>query len=281
MNANVAWPVGGVLAALAAWWWVVARRLEVGAWTGLAAIEDPQGTIAIAKRCGVDRLAIFVNDRSFANGGWRTYNRASIVACCQAVQAAGLRVSLVSWMRPTPEWIGDGARDLGRLATECRVDEIDLDLEEPWTVVRNFTDPEIAAISATLFASLRSTFRGRIVVDCIVGTDLRALGPPISLSDGVVPQAYTVATNPPDLERKALAKFKPFGKPVIMGIAGYWRSSPYEPGRPDVLRGVLARCSALGVRRVRVWRLEMLQTPGMAAEVLAWKARKPDAKAVA
>ncbi len=246
------------------------QRHEVSAWTGIAAISDPASAIATAKANGVDRLCIFVNDSSFTAGAWRTYDPAAVVACCEAIRRAGLRTTLVSWM--TPEWVGQGARELGELARAAGVDELDLDLEEPWTRIRAQSDAAIKQAVAELFANIRAGFGGKVWVDCIVGADLRALGPAIEASDGVIPQAYRVAANVafPDIESRALAKYQRFGKPIILGVAAYWSSKPFELADPGTVRRALANAAALGVKRVRIWRLEFLR-PAVGAEFVAFK----------
>ena len=271
--------LGGALVAGAVF---AATQREVSAWTGIAAISDPATAIATAKANGVDRLAVFVNDSSFTAGAWRTYDPAAVVACCAAIRGAGLRASLVSWMTPRPDWIGQGARELGELARAAGVDEIDLDLEEPWTVIRAWSDAHIKQAVAELFANLRSGFGGKVWVDCIVGADLRALGPAIEASDGVIPQAYRVAANAgfPDIEARALAKYRPFGKPVALGVAAYWSSKPFELADPGTVRRALANAAALGVRRVRIWRLEFLR-PAVGAEFVAFKRGDTEPRAAA
>ena len=177
---------GGALISSAALFARPAPR-EVGAWTLVDAVLDPARTIAQAQAAGVNRLCVFVNTRPgiWDSAGklvqWATpwnirHSTATIKAAVEAFHAAGLAVSLVSWMTPRPDWIA-GARDLAALATTCGVDEIDLDLEEQWTVLKTATDTAIADVTAQLFRNLRDGFRGRVVVDCIVYTCLLYTSP--------------------------------------------------------------------------------------------------------
>lgn len=261
--------VGGAAIALAR------SGREVGAWTGAAAINDPAGAIALARSAGVSRLCVFVNDRSYANGAWRTYDRAAILDCAAAIRSAGLKLTLVSWMTPRPDWIVDGARELGQLATEARADEVELDLEEPWTVLRQLSDATIAERTGTLFRNLRSTFSGRVLVDFIVLIEARVMGPAIAASDGAIPQAYDAGDNFTDgeLESLAVKRWAPFGKPIIMGVGAFSKHGGVIDTRPlGEFTAALAASRRLGIRRVRIWRLEML-SPELAQAARAFSAK--------
>ncbi len=268
--------VGWVGAALLA-----GDRLEASAWTGAAAIDDPPRAIARARAAGITRLCVFVNDRSQANGPFGTYDKASVLACAREIRAAGIKLTLVSWMTPRPDWVGSGARELGELATACGADELELDLEEPWTVVRSRSDAEISAVTAELFRSLRSSFRGRLLVDFIVLIEQRVMAPAIRLADAAVPQAYDAGDNFIDGELEAIAvqRWGHLGKPLVMGVGAFSKRGGVVVGaRPlSEYQAALEAVKALSIRRVRIWRLEMLDAPLVAA-TLSWSGA---AKAVA
>ena len=274
--AAIKWPfvaLGAGAIALGAW--LASSRREVGAWSGWSAIADPDAAIARAKLAGVTRLAIFVNQEPELDAAWNTYDRAMILRAVDRIKGAGIKVTLVSWMMPNPDWIA-GARELGELATACGVDELELDLEWEWTAtLHDATDTRIATVTAELFRNLRSTFRGRLAVDCIVGVNLRVLGPAIAAADVVIPQAYATTKNAGslaagDLERRAVKRFAPFGKRIVLGVAGWNQDGAYKLGALDALRASLASAGELGVRSIRVWRLELLDA-SESAILAAWK----------
>ncbi len=260
--------IGSVLVAKA----LSGSAREVSAWTGASAIANPASAIALAKTYGVGRLCVFVNDSSYTKGAFRTYSRYGILACVRALKSAGLAVSLVSWMTPDPDWTGRGADELAQLARDAGVDELELDMEEPWTVIRERSNADIKAIATGLVQRLRR-FSGKLGIDFIVTADMRALGPVAALVDFLVPQAYRVYVNRnfPDIERQAFERWSTFGKSLVLGIAGYWRSSPFEAGRAEDLGIALSEATRLGITRVRLWRLEMLH-PELGRELIAWRA---------
>lgn len=258
------------------WWFIAARKLEVAAWTGFAAITNPGETIRLAKRAGVTRLAIFVNSEPEPGRAFYTYNRQQIASACAAFKAAGLDITIVSWMTPRGDWL-EGAATIGDIAREVGADEVEYDLEEEWTALRSKSDDHIRGATRTVFAQTRSRFSGAVVVDFIVYTDLRVMTPAIELADAIIPQAYATVKNagtrpPGELERIAYDRFKPFGKPIIMGVAGWNQDGAYGRGYLDALRVSLDAATALGIRRVRVWRLETIDAQE-GQELIAWKAR--------
>ena len=251
--------VAGVLGALA--WFARARGVELSAWTGLSAVQNPARAIATARAAGLKRLAVFVNDSSFTSGPWRTYDPAAIVACAQAIRAAGLSVTLVSWL--APHWV-PALGAFGALGRSAGATELEFDAEEPWTLaMRPQSDATIARVAREAFDNVRGGGWGsrRLTVDCIVGADLRLVGPLVELSNGVFPQAYRVTANAnliDRIERLAVEKYRPFGKPVGLGVAAYQQSKPFLGGEPATVATALETGRALGVREFRFWRLEFL-----------------------
>lgn len=257
------------------WWWF-SRQLEVAAWSGWTAIADPATAIARAKAKGIDRLSLFVNQRP-DGAAFSTYDPAAVIAACAAIRAAGLRVGLVSWMTARPDWI-EGAATLGRLATAAGVDELELDLEEEWTAIRGQSDSAIATATDRVFDLLRATYQRRIGVTAIVYHDPRVLSRAFGRADFMVPQAYATALNAATLptgalEREAAARYRPYSREIVMGVAGWNQPGAYGIARAaDVMRVSLAAISELGIRRVRIWRLELLDDYE-GAVIGAWKAR--------
>lgn len=236
--------------------------VELGAWTGLSAINDPAQAVATAGRAGLQRLSVFVNDLAFTSGAWRTYDAAAVIRAGTALRDAGHALSLASWL--TPAWATtDNMSRLAELALRAGANEIDFDLEGPWvTSLRSASDTRIADLTDSVFEGLKAGgWRRRVVCNCIVYTDLRVVGPFISRCATVYPQAYRVTANASTrdrIERIAADRFASFGVEVGMGVAAYEQSNPFVPGNSDELTLALREGQAVGARRARVWRLEFL-----------------------
>lgn len=246
--------LGGVL------WWLRSRRVELSAWTGLSAIMDTSRAIATAKAAGVSRLSVFVNDLAFTSGPWRTYAPSDIMRAADAIRSAGLGLTLCSWL--TPAWV-ESMASFGELGVASGADELEFDLEGPWvSALQGASDERVDELAERTFSRLQAGgWRRRVAADCIVGTDLRVVGPMVRRSDIVYPQAYRVAANRnvvEVIERMAVERFKPLGAEVGLGVAAYEQSKPFVGGRPDVLDAALRAGRALGVRRFRLWRLEFM-----------------------
>lgn len=275
--------LGALVASGAAWLVVRALRVEVSAWTGFAAITYPETAIRLAQRAGVTRLALFVNSEPEPGRAFYTYDRGAIARACAKFRAAGLDVTIVTWVTPRPDWIA-GMATVGQIATENDADEIEFDVEEEMTQgLKDASDATIADTWRRIFEQARSTFRGSVVVDHIVFTDLRIVGPAIALADASIPQAYATKKNagtrpPGELERIAVDRFRPFRKPLIMGVAGWNQEGAYGMGYLDAMRTSLTTATSLGIRRVRVWRLEQIDEQE-ARELVAWRARRLDREA--
>lgn len=275
MNGLDLWPLWLSLAAAGGWLWIAHMRPEVGAWSGLEAWTHVDATIALAKARGVDRLCLFVNQEPGPGEAFNTYHRATLIAAAQRFRRAGFKLTIVSWMTPRPDWIA-GAVELGQLASDCGADELEFDLEEDWTAQRDDPSAAVEARTAALLANARQRFRGRVGGTFIVYTDLGVLGFFLKRADFGVPQAYATQKNagklpPGRLEAAAVERFRDFRVPLIMGVAGWNQAGAGgKANYLDALRDSLDAVKRLGVRRVRVWRLELIdQHEGR--ELAAWK----------
>lgn len=266
--------------------WALAGRSEVGAWIGGAALANVEGTIARAKAAGITRLDLFVNDASddLTNGpiAFHVYDHARVSAAVAAFQAAGLRVSLSTWATPRADWLA-GMRQIGALAASVGADELIFDLEEPWTVLRHHGAAAIAAATRDLFDNVRAGgFTGKLGVTCIVSADLDVLGPALKAADLILPQAYASARNTAgmvagELERRAAARYQPFKRELVLGLAAFVNPARPDRGLPgyglrspaESLGASLAGARSAGVRRVRLWWLPTLDA-AMTATVSAF-----------
>lgn len=266
--------LGALGAALGLAWYFTRDRFEAGAWTGKIAILSEAGTratIARAKAAGVKRLDIMINDFPGPGAPFQVLPWDRLRAATLAMQAAGLRVSWTTWARPSEAWL-EGVAQIGRLADELGVDEVSFDLEENWINALLGQPPAtIAEWTRRLFASLRSTYSGTVGVTHIVFPRLDVLGEALKLADLRIPQAYATVKNagnrsPGDLERIAVERFKGYG-PMTMGAAAWNTDGAYRLTGPAAMRASVGQAIALGVTRVRFWRLELIDSTE--AQILA------------
>lgn len=245
------------------------KLTEFGAWSGAAAVTNPQKTLNIMRAIGLTHIDVMVNDASrgaVEKIDFHTYDQNKIKAMVKLFQNNGIRVSLSTWACPTSDWIA-GMAVIGKLATECNVDGVTLDLEEAWLhPLKKKPQDQIDMLSKGLFFTLRNNFKGKIAVAPIVYADQKILNPILQLVDIIIPQCYSTTKNTAnlkrvgDLERTAYSRYKSFGKEIIMGQAAWNLQNAYNLGNPaNAIRASLTATLELGISKVRYWRLELIE----------------------
>lgn len=185
-----------------------------------------------------------------------------IMRACQTWQQAGIATSLTTWVVPRPDWIR-GMRDVGALATATQ-SGLTLDPEEPWTVRLRGNPARAEQVSAELLASVRSTFSCELAAAPIVYADHRVLAPLLGPCDVLIPQCYANLHNARrraagELERIALQRYRPYGRPIILGAAAWKLEGAYRLPRLAAARASLTAARDGGVEEVRYWRLDFLE----------------------
>lgn len=106
-----------------------------GAWAGSSSLSNPERDTDFAKRIGINRLDIIVNDHSAlrkpTHFDLRSEDR--IIRLAQHCHDRGIAVHLMTWTMPHPEYIKGMGRMLPDLAKEVRAVSVVLDGEEPQT----------------------------------------------------------------------------------------------------------------------------------------------------
>lgn len=274
----------------------VARR--AWAWAGLAALRDPPAFAARAAACGLTDVVLVCQDGSnprvrphfylYGDGsGPATDGKpatkptaaglakaaAKLAAAAGAYKAAGLRVHLMTWLRPAKEYIAAAGAVLGPLCRDLGAASLMLDLEEPW--VDEGVDYEAAA-GAVLHA-----FKGQVPalgVTAIVHHDAPELRPVIALCDYVCPQAYATdaawdrwKATPWGLPRTAKEKWGGYGKPIVMGVAAYDLAGAAGLSEPEAFAASLKAAAEVGCSEVACWQLEAMTAAVEGKAIKVWR----------
>jgi len=246
------------------------KLIEFGGWSGARAVNSPEKTLSQMQFRRVNHVDVMINDASrgaVEKINFHMYNRDKIIAMAKLFQANGIGVSFSTWACPTADWV-KGMQEVGKLATLCNVDGVTLDLEEAWIspLKRKKITPEVISLWTNgLYHGLRSTYKGRIGVAPIVYSSQKVLDPMFALVDYIIPQCYATTKNtanlkrPGDLERLTMARYRKYGKEIIMGQASWNLENAYHLGNPmNAIRASLTSTLELGIYKVRYWRLEMM-----------------------
>lgn len=232
------------------------------AWTGAAALSNPEQTLKIAQLSKMKLLDIFVNDHPGPKKFY-TYDEQQIRKAVAYLQAAGLDIWLTTWIKPHTDWI-EGMRFVGRLAEEVGAKGITLDMEDPWMYGfrPGVTGEEIDQWNIDLFNALRESFTGQIAVSVIINqNDIHKVKKALELCDVIIPQAYATKANagnrpPGGLEVSTVNIFQKYGKPLIMGAMAFRLDGAYGMDRASAIQTSINATRGLGISEIRYWRLE-------------------------
>ncbi len=165
------------------------------------------GQVALAKRLGISRLHLMVNDHSTDRKptAFRMDTKAREYA--RMITDAGIELHVTSWLMPHVEFLTRACSEMVQLSLDTGASSIEWDAEEPWTRAVGGLPHDKAAEMMQLYGS-------REGVSGIGYADRDKLGPLIARADYVTPQAYTTRTS--DLQ--------PAGIPAVVrrweGMAG-------------------------------------------------------------
>lgn len=237
---------------------------EFGAWAGFAALKNPDKYIKLIKQVGLDRIDIMVNDGTKAGPFHLYLPEDKLVDTLKKFLQSGVKVAISTWAKPEASWTR-GMEIIGRVATAAGVDQVTLDLEEPWiTPLKNKSVAEIFTWNAALVGTLRVHFEGAINVAPIVYANRKVLDGVLQMVDQIIPQCYSTVKNVPgsghdgSLERATVNLYKGYGAPLVMGAAAWNLDGAYGKKSADAVRTSLKATLALGITEVRYWRFEFL-----------------------
>lgn len=199
---------------------------RVGAWAGtscFASLDAAKKTVALAKKIGLTRLDIIVNDESKSRRAkpFETFTIDHIVALAKLAKDAEIDVHLMSWIMPHELYIKGAADVLAPLAERTAATSICFDTEEPWNEAEGKFDYDVAA--ATLEQRLASVPWGVTGIGYASGAKL---GPLVRRADYGLPQAYITARSglsPATGVAKVLAHWRHLWPeiPLQVGLAAY------------------------------------------------------------
>lgn len=251
-----------------------------GAWTGAAALNDPEKTLKLAENSNMKILDIFVQDHP-GTKDFYMYDEQKIRKAVTYLKAGGIDVWLTTWIKPTKTWI-EGMRIVGRLAEELGVSGICLDMEDPWIYGfrSGVTGEEIEALNVDLFNALRESYTGQIGVSVIISqNDIYKVQKSLELCDVIIPQAYATKKNAGNrtaggLEASTVNLFQKYGKRLIMGGAAWNLDGAYGTDKASALQISINTTRALGITEIRYWRLEFFYDPTLADVIKRQKYEK-------
>lgn len=265
-----------VLGAGALIWALWPRRRRVGAWGLMSSLDNPIGVLAKLQRYGITAIDVMVNDHPGQTGAWKCRPWAQIEAAARVWQAAGIEVSITSWIRPAPDWIA-GLADLNGRCRAAGI-RLNLDMEDPWYVpLLGMSQTQRDATTDAAFDSIGPD----VGATFIVYTHAGVIGPILRRAARRIPQCYATGPDPLDpvkhpgnatkrapgeLERITVQKF---GRDIILGMVGWNEEGAYGLPKMAALRASLDEARKLGIREVRVWRLDAIDADEAAA-LAAW-----------
>lgn len=238
---------------------------EFGAWAGVKALKNPDKYIKMIKSIGLDRIDLMINDGT-KSGPFHIYlPENDLINVLKKFKSSGINVSITTWAKPEKSWI-DGMVTVARIAAAASIDEIVLDLEEPWINPLKSKNPmEIFAWTAGLIGTLRVNYNGKIAIAPIVYCNKKVLDHAFGLVDTIIPQCYSTLLNVPgsghdgSLESATMRIFSSYKKELVMGAAAWNLKGAYGYVNPnDALEASLKAVVDLGVERIRYWRFEFL-----------------------
>lgn len=191
----------------------------IGAW----AMQATADQLAIAKRCGIGRIDLMVNDHAADRAPTRFRCMKEARDRAKRVTDAGFELHLTSWIMPHLAFAEEAADSMQQLAIDTGACSVLWDAEEPWTQATG--KPDYHAACCTIVGALKGCRWG------VTGIGF-APWPVLDLAefaDYVVPQAYV--TEDSQLRHggidTVLRRWAATQKQVIPGLAAYNQGRGY------------------------------------------------------
>lgn len=236
---------------------------KIGCWVGKSAILDPNKAVRDAKRAGVNHLDIMVNDATSNKNFHLFADSKTVLRSLKVIKDAGLTFSITSWLVPTDNWINGMENELVPILSELDIEELTLDVEEPYLIPLRKNVKLAEFWSERLRLAITTKYKGRVAVTCIVYTNLDLVEPLLKWCDVIIPQSYATVGNTKglhvgDLERLAYQKFAKYNKKIVLGAAAWNIDGAYGLNEKDALKASFNAILALDVYQVRIWSLRFI-----------------------
>jgi len=240
------------------------KLTEVGAWAGLAALNNPKKYIKLVKDLSLDRIDIMINDGSTKKPFHLYKSEDELIRILSEFSKADIKVSITTWAQPDSSWTA-GMAVVGRIATKAGIDQVTLDIEESYiNPLKNKSPVEIFTWNVGIVGTLRSHFNGVINVAPIVYTNRKIVDGILQMVDQIIPQCYATLKNVPgsghdgSLETTTKNLYKGFGAPIVIGMAAWNLEGAYGKNAKDAFETSLLTILKLGYSEIRIWRLEFI-----------------------
>jgi hypothetical protein len=223
------------------WVWALGRTLKP---------SQTSDWLELYQELGFTDAVFVLNDYGFDSFG--TFASPQRVAdVCRRYRDAGIRPHLMSWVKPSADFINAAADVLVPLCGDAGAVSLMWDVEEYWTKPSANHAQVAHEVLAPAFADLPCPM-GTTGITALPGK----VKPMVEVSDYGVPQAYSFPNKassswyyPGRTQRLANQFWSPFGKPLVMGLASYKQGPKPVPAMSECVESSLA----VGVDRVCYW----------------------------
>lgn len=243
-------------------------RGQLGWWEtpGTLRRSSVEHLVSTARRYGVDRVSIMVNDvMDTLERDWRLrVDEAKLGELLIALDEAGIATGLTPWVTPDEDFTLAMLDDIGDLCAEYPVTEIHWDAESPWSKMQPSRGYSVAQCCAEI-ARWRMTADVERMV-CVgyvyAGADTWEL---LRVCDAGLPMAYSQWQHgreqykPDDVQQWAVDRWGPRldGRDMVMGLGAYkWSESApgwYPTAEQNLLAMVGAAVIETGCKEFYVW----------------------------
>lgn len=223
----------------------------IGAWCSRPTTKQ----IELAKKLGIGRLHLMVNDHSADTGPTKFRCDAKARDYAAMITDAGIELHLTSWIMPHLEFLTAACDQLAQLVGDTGAHSIEWDAEKPWTHA-------VGGLPHADAATMIQLYGCREGVSGIGFGAAHALFPLVARAEYVTPQAYVTTTSGLSLAGvpKVLAHWKNLAgdRVIIPAIAAYRQ----RPG------GMLDAWNAAGrPPTIMLWALRHLQSTSIQREL--------------
>ena len=230
---------------------------RVAAWAMKGRMLDPEGSVSTMLGARINSVSVMLNDYAGARTEepFRTHNKEDIVRFTDACHAAGIGVTLTSWIMPYEQFITDAADQLIPLCEATGATELIWDAEEPWVRAEDRMDfDEAAALMKHEFTDLSAS----LALSGIASANTAALNGLAQACPIWYPQCYATtkpgSADPNNVVNYGIErwrqKFGDFGEFVI-GLASY--SQPTPPS--DYMQPCIDQVLDHSIKEVCYWDL--------------------------
>lgn len=247
--------------------------MKIGAWSGLAALNDVKKTIDLCKKYEVQLLDIMVNNGAVFGKKFHLYKTPlEFRKIFDEYKAADIELAVTTWAQPTVDWMEGIKTQLVPLLEDNEIGELTLDIEESWMeFISRISLKGKRDWEEDLIDSL-SEYSGTLSITCQVSNTKTIESLLEDLPHQIIVQAYSTAnsvkrwpgTAHGKLQNSAFNKFQKWAGPhmaekrLIMGLAAYDQDSIPGLSEREAVEKCMDSCRINGIDEVRFWRLETI-----------------------